>query len=70
MTSLSLPAALRSFIAWCRRQAKFHETRMALHGLDRRALRDIGLDASEIASVSAEVSGLTEKQRTRFVPYY
>src|SRR5687768_6156035 len=33
MTSLPLPAALRSFIAWCRRQAKFHETRMALHGL-------------------------------------
>jgi uncharacterized protein YjiS (DUF1127 family) len=70
MISMTLPAPLARLFGWFTRQAKFHETRLALNGLDRRALRDIGLDASEIASVSAEASGITERQRTRFVPYY
>ena len=66
---------MKSFIqsllaAWKRRQQE-HETRCALQLLDRRTLRDIGIDASEILSVACEASGAAEPQRrARYVPYY
>ena len=67
MTS-ELIASLRA--AW-RRRCQQHETRRALERLDSRALRDIGIDASEILSVAHEASGAAEPQRiSRYVPYY
>nr|WP_298829258.1 DUF1127 domain-containing protein [uncultured Piscinibacter sp.] len=38
-------------------------TLRSLNGLDARALRDIGLDASELASVAHEAAGLLERTR-------
>ena len=48
---------------WWQRRQVAHATREALHGLDGRALRDIGLDRSEIGSVAAELAGLAENHR-------
>ena len=51
-----------------RRQA---ETVRALGFLDTRGLRDLGLDRSEIGSISAEASGLADPTRLNgFRPYY
>ena len=47
---------------WIQRR-RFTATLSRLAELDRRALRDLGLDASEIASVSAEASGLARADR-------
>jgi GNAT superfamily N-acetyltransferase/uncharacterized protein YjiS (DUF1127 family) len=49
-----------------RRQAR--AIRDALHQLDDRALRDLGFDRSEIASVAAEVTGEAERTRVRAIP--
>ena len=62
---------IESLIAAWKRNRQVHETRRALQLLDRRGLRDIGIDASEILSVACEASGATERQRrARYAPYY
>jgi len=62
---------IESLLAAWKRQRQEQETRRALQLLDRRTLRDLGLDASEILSVAAEAAGTAERQRrTRYVPYY
>jgi uncharacterized protein YjiS (DUF1127 family) len=62
---------IASLLAGWQRRRRMHQTRDALQGLDRRALRDIGIDASEILSVACEASGAAEPQRvSRYVPYY
>jgi uncharacterized protein YjiS (DUF1127 family) len=50
-------------LAWQRRRAMFHATHASLRSLDARALRDIGLDPSEILSVASEAAGHAEHQR-------
>ena len=62
---------IASLVAAWKRRRQINETRCALQRLDPRALRDIGIDASEILSVACEASGATEVQRvSRYVPYY
>ena len=59
----------RKLLAWQRRRAMFHATHTTLRGLDARALRDIGLDPSEVMSAAAEASGRSQRQRLlRFHP--
>jgi uncharacterized protein YjiS (DUF1127 family) len=41
--------------------------RASLHQLDRRTLADIGIDASEIASIEAEARGHARVTRLRIV---
>ena len=53
----------RSIAGWLQRRRRAAETRRALQLLDSRALHDIGLDSSEIASVAAELAGCIERQR-------
>lgn len=48
--------------AWQRRRAEY-ETFRALHALDARTLRDLGLNASELRSVAMEISGATDPTR-------
>lgn len=57
------------FIEHWQRRLRIAATRTALQGLDARALRDLGFDRSEIASVAEEAAGRIERQR-RFLPYY
>lgn len=62
---------IASLVAAWKRRRHLNETRRALERLDSRALRDIGIDASEILSVAYEASGAAEPQRiSRYVPYY
>lgn len=44
-----------------------HATQRALHELDRRTLADIGVDASEIASIASESSAHAQLTRLRIV---
>src|SRR4030095_12020410 len=50
-------STLRQLIADYRRHRDERETHRALAGLDARALRDIGLDRSEIGSIARELAG-------------
>jgi uncharacterized protein YjiS (DUF1127 family) len=71
---MDTPMSLRfiaSLVAAWKRRRRLHETLGALQRLDPRALRDIGIDASEILSVASEACGAAERQRvSRYVPYY
>jgi hypothetical protein len=50
---------------------RFAETATRLAELDRRALHDLGIDASEVSSVAAEASGITHVERLHgYRPYY
>ena len=49
--------------AWMRRRRHAFDTYSALNMLDRRTLRDLGLDRSEILSVAQEAAGLVANQR-------
>ena len=56
----------RALTAWRRHRAA-RATEVALHELDDRALRDLGLDPSEIRSVASEVAGLADPTRAHAV---
>ncbi len=60
MTMMTALKILRA--AWLRRVAA---RGASLHELDARTLADIGIDASEIASVDAEARGATARTRLR-----
>lgn len=55
--------AIRGVIARWKRIRSERETFRALHALDARTLRDLGIDASELRSVAMEVSGATDPTR-------
>lgn len=55
--------AIRGVIARWKRIRSERETFRALHSLDARTLRDLGIDASELRSVAMEVSGATDPTR-------
>ena len=59
-------AMRRALTAWHRHRAA-RATEVALHELDDRALRDLGLDPSEIRSVAGEVAGLADLTRAHAV---
>ena len=59
----ALASAARRLLAGYRQQRKAAAAREALHQLDDRTLHDIGLDRSEIASITAEVMGQAERSR-------
>lgn len=59
----ALAAAARDGLkSWLRARSE-RETYRALSALDARTLRDLGLDASEVRSVAAELAGATEPTR-------
>jgi uncharacterized protein YjiS (DUF1127 family) len=58
-----LAAAMRHALTAWRRHRAARATEVALHELDDRALRDLGLDPSEIRSVASEVAGLADPTR-------
>ena len=58
-----LVAAMHEALAAWRRHRAARVTEVALHELDDRALRDLGLDPSEIRSVAGEVAGLADRTR-------
>jgi uncharacterized protein YjiS (DUF1127 family) len=60
-----LRAALARLHAQWRQSQRARATRAALQSLDARALRDLGIDRSEIDSVAAELRGATEITRAR-----
>ena len=65
-TALSaLAAAVRARATERRQRRLARETFLVLKGLDGRALRDLGFDRSEIASVAYELAGLAEPSRAR-----
>ena len=65
-TALSaLAAAVRARATERRQRRLARETFLVLNGLDGRALRDLGFDRSEIASVAYELAGLAEPTRVR-----
>jgi len=65
-TALSaLAAAVRARATERRQRRLARETFLVLNGLDGRALRDLGFDRSEIASVAYELAGLAEPSRAR-----
>ena len=55
----------RRMIAQWQRQQHARATYFALRGLDRRTLRDLGFDRSELLSVAAEVTGNADSTRMR-----
>ena len=55
-------AARRLLVRW-RQRRDAARTATALRALDRRALRDLGLDRSEVDSVAAETSGGAARTR-------
>lgn len=55
--------AIRGVIVRWKRIRSERETFRALHALDARTLRDLGMDASELRSVAMEVSGATDPTR-------
>jgi uncharacterized protein YjiS (DUF1127 family) len=57
--------AVRSALAWRRARQQARSARDALRGLDDRALRDLGIDRSEISSLAAEFAGEAERTRVR-----
>lgn len=59
------PTWLRAAWAWWRRRQMLRQTHAALVNLEERALRDIGLDRSEISSIAHAIS-LAEKGCIRF----
>jgi uncharacterized protein YjiS (DUF1127 family) len=59
----ALAASTRRAIAAWRRARDERATVHALRHLDSRTLRDLGLDASEIGSVAAELAGGVERTR-------
>lgn len=59
----ALAAAARARATKRRQRRLARETFLVLNGLDGRALRDLGFDRSEIASVACEVAGLAEPTR-------
>ncbi len=59
----STARAVNVAVATWRTQQLARATTRALAALDARALRDIGLHRSELASVGAEVAGLIERHR-------
>lgn len=64
--SMYQPSWARHARATERRQRRLaRETFLVLNGLDGRALRDLGFDRSEIASVACEVAGLAAPTRAR-----
>jgi uncharacterized protein YjiS (DUF1127 family) len=62
-TIAGLAAAMRHALTAWRRHRAARATEVALHELDDRALRDLGLDPSEIRSVASEVAGLADPTR-------
>jgi uncharacterized protein YjiS (DUF1127 family) len=62
--SATLGTVRSTFAAW-RRQRLARATYRALLDLDRRTLRDLGLDRSEIGSIAAELSGAVGATRIR-----
>ena len=69
-TGAAILAAARGLLDWARYVKMRHEQRRearatyeALRHLDDRALRDLGFDRLEIASVAAEASGDVERTR-------
>jgi len=60
-----LAAAARARAAERRQRRLARDTFLVLNGLDGRALRDLGFDRSEIASVAYELAGLAEPSRAR-----
>jgi uncharacterized protein YjiS (DUF1127 family) len=59
----ALAAAARARATKRRQRRLARETFLVLNGLDGRALRDLGFDRSEIASVACELAGLAEPTR-------
>ncbi len=55
--------AVRTLCARWKQQKRFDQTCRALGRLDARALRDLGLDRSEILSIAAEAAGYADRQR-------
>jgi uncharacterized protein YjiS (DUF1127 family) len=55
--------SIRGLVARWQRIRSERETYRALHALDARTLRDLGMDASELRSVAMEVSGATDPTR-------
>lgn len=55
-------------LARYRQRQRARATYDALRELDDRALRDLGLDRSELRSVAAEVTGEAERTRVRAIP--
>ena len=60
-----LAAAVRARATKRRQRRLAQEAFLVLNGLDGRALRDLGFDRSEIASVAYELAGLAEPSRAR-----
>jgi uncharacterized protein YjiS (DUF1127 family) len=56
-------AGARRLLALYRERRRVAAAREALHELDARALHDIGLDRSEIGSITAEWAGRAERSR-------
>jgi uncharacterized protein YjiS (DUF1127 family) len=61
----ALAAAARARAIQRRQRRLARETFLVLNGLDGRALRDLGFDRSELASVACEVAGLAAPTRVR-----
>ena len=56
---------LRRIVARSKRRQQAKATCRALRGLDAHALRDLGIDRSEILSVAAEIAGDADPTRVR-----
>jgi hypothetical protein len=56
-------SAWKRMAADWRRARDVHATERALRGIDRRTLRDIGLDSGESGSIAAELGGMTDRTR-------
>lgn len=69
--TLRLPAptpwgvAWRRLVAWVHERRRLAREREEFRGLDARALRDLGLDASEYLSYRAESALVAEATRRR-----
>jgi uncharacterized protein YjiS (DUF1127 family) len=64
----SVAARVRQLIAAWRRRRDAYATFRSLQAVDARTLRDIGIDASEVRSIAAELSGAASATRRHVAP--